>query len=357
MNIPAQTNDVAWMLARFCCRDTTILPGDDSATPGLGQMNSVATQDEDVEAQLVSQEVKQPVALWSAYNSMAQPKDATAVIDNVFGLPIIKAPAHEWATLVTALNQLTKLSELVSGPEAKLLVTLDMDLYKRALIVEHLEPQYKGKWMLCPGAFHTVLRSLRCLGRTIEGSGLDEAWQEADLYGSVTTSQIINGSHHNRVMQAHEITLQALFDLWMEAFFEENPGLRISPQTSVNKLTEACRAQKDVYQAHRTFLFELEAMEIEKLLHEFDESRNEQPMYQWARTYMRQVMVLLQFQRATREGNWFLYLGALEKLCIYFFAYNRLDYAQNISEYIARMHSLENGDRDTWEEFLRETSL
>jgi len=60
--------------------------------------------------------------------------------------------------------------------------------------------------------------------------------------------------------------------------------------------------------------------------------------------YMRQVMVLLQFQRATSEGNWFLYLGALKMLCIYFFAYNRLDYAQNIPEYIAPMHSLENGD-------------
>jgi len=145
-------------------------------------------------------------------------------------------------------------------------------------------------------------------------------------------------------MQAHQITLQALFDLWIEAFFEENPSQRISLQTSVEKLTEACRAQKDVYQAHRTFLFELRAMEIEKLLHEFDESHNEQPMYQWARMYMRQVMVLLQFQRATREGNWFLYLEALEKLCIYFFAYNRLDYAKNIPEYIAPMHSLENGD-------------
>ena len=66
---------------------------------------------------------------------MVQLKDATAVIDNVFGLPIINAPAHEWATLVTALNQLTKLNELVSGPEAKLVVTLDMDLlYKRALM-------------------------------------------------------------------------------------------------------------------------------------------------------------------------------------------------------------------------------
>lgn len=64
-------------------------------------------------------------------------------------------------------------------------------------------------------------------------------------------------------------------------------------------------------------------------------------------------MALLQFQRTTREGNWFLYLGALEKMCINFFAYNRLDYAQNIPKYIARMHELKTADPDTWDEFLR----
>jgi len=41
--------------------------------------------------------------------------------------------------------------------------------------------------------------------------------------------------------------------------------------------------------------------------------------------YIKQVTVLLQFQRATRESNWFLYLAALEKLCVYF-AYNWVDY-------------------------------
>jgi len=44
-------------------------------------------------------------------------------------------------------------------------------------------------------------------------------------------------------------------------------------------------------------------------------------------------------------------LGALEKLCTYFLAYNRLHYAQNIPEYIARMHQLETADPETWKEF------
>ena len=79
--------------------------------------------------------------------------------------------------------------------------------------LEHIDQQFKNKWVFSPGAFHTVICALRCLGRTIEGSGLDEAWQEADLYSHVTVAQIINGNHHNRAMQAHQITLQALFDL------------------------------------------------------------------------------------------------------------------------------------------------
>lgn len=75
-------------------------------------------------------------------------------------------------------------------------------------------------------------------------------------------------------------------------------------------------------------------------------------MYKWAQMYMKQIMVLVQFQRVTREGNCFPYLAALEKLCVYFFAYNRLDYAQNIPEYIAGMHELKTTGPDIWQEFV-----
>jgi len=59
------------------------------------------------------------------------------------------------------------------------------------------------------------LNTLTHKGKTVEGSGIDEAWQEADLYGSVTVTQIINGNNHNRSVQAHQLTLQVLFDLWL----------------------------------------------------------------------------------------------------------------------------------------------
>ena len=85
--------------------------------------------------------------------------------------------------------------------------------------------------MLCPGAFPTVLCAIRCLGKTIKGSG--QAWQEADMYSSVNVTQIINENHHNRALAAHQITLQVLFDRWFDAFLEDHPAVRDHLQLAV----------------------------------------------------------------------------------------------------------------------------
>ena len=73
-------------------------------------------------------------------------------------------------------------------------------------------------------------------------------------------------------------------------------------------------------------------------------------MFKFARIYIGMVCNLLQFIRASREGIWLLHLASLEKLCTYFFSQNRLKYAQNVPEYIARMYELKTTDPEIWEE-------
>ena len=61
---------------------------------------------------------KQQVHLRSAYNSLLQTPgdhDALPVIDKTLSVPIVNAAATEWPTLVTALDQLTKLKAVDSG--------------------------------------------------------------------------------------------------------------------------------------------------------------------------------------------------------------------------------------------------
>ena len=245
-----EVSDTAWMLARFfnrarsCSKDD--LPGSGAETPHTSKMPTLPKK-----ASVDPAYGKQRVQNWSAYNSLVHSDSPSRVsappaVDKAFGLQIISAPAHEWATLVTALDQLTRLNTVVSAESNKKVV--DMDLYKRVLKLEHLDPKYKNKWVLCPGAFHTVLCALRCLGRTIEGSGLDQAWQEADLYSSITVTQIINGNHHNRAVKAHQVTLQTLFDLRIEAFLEDHHGVHDFLQSCAKGLPNA--GQRRMFTKH-----------------------------------------------------------------------------------------------------------
>ena len=137
----------------------------------------------------------------------------------------------------------------------------------------------------------------------------------------------------------------------MEKFPEDHHTVRDSLVASVKQLTEACKLKTDVGEAHSAFLIYMESLNLEEQLRQFDTSHKSDPMFQWARMYMRQVMTLLQFQRAIREGNWHMYLESLEHLCKYFFAYATLDYAQNIPEVIARMDAIKTSDPELWQSF------
>ena len=160
-------------MACFRCRYATAdqATQEDAAEQLENNLHVIPDDDHEVNSPA---EITQPVPMWSAYKSLTQHEDAPTDVVNVFGLQIINAQAHEWVTLVTAFNQLSRLNALVTVLEKMLIVTLDMDLYKRANKLEYYQSQYKDKLELCPGAFHTVICILRCFGRAIEGSGLDK---------------------------------------------------------------------------------------------------------------------------------------------------------------------------------------
>ena len=66
------------------------------------------------------------------------------------------------------------------------------------------------------------MAQLRTIGAFIEDSGLDLCWIEADIYGTGTVKQILDGNHVKRGEVAHTVTLEALFALYQKAFFESS---------------------------------------------------------------------------------------------------------------------------------------
>jgi len=68
---------------------------------------------------------------------------------------------------------------------------------------------------------------------------------------------------------------------------------------TADDLADACMENTDVTTAHQTYLMKQDSINLDTLLLECVATLNNDPMYQRAGMHM----VLLQFQRATREGN------------------------------------------------------
>ena len=64
-------------------------------------------------------------------------------------------------------------------------------------------------------------------------------------------------------------------------------------------------------------------------------------------------IIMFTTKQSIRSSNWLLYLTSMEKMCLLFFVYNRLDYALNIPEYLARMQGLETKYPDIWNMFMK----
>ena len=173
----------------------------------------------------------QKVPSWAAFNLLIHAPNEKSDVTCIHALPLISAPAQECQTLLTIWKQSQHISSHIVGSEKKIIITLDMDLYKRAIKLQALNVHLQDQYVLLVGECLTVPCSLRTLGSFIEGSGIDDAWVEAELYGTATLRQIIEGKHMERVLQAHATTLQVCFDMYIEAFLDENPQMRDHLQT------------------------------------------------------------------------------------------------------------------------------
>ena len=76
---------------------------------------------------------------------------------------------------------------------------------------------YKKIWCIRLGGLNIRIAALKCLGKYIEGRGLDLAWETSGVYGSATVGQILEGRHIYRGIEAHTITVLAVYTLSMQA--------------------------------------------------------------------------------------------------------------------------------------------
>lgn len=163
---------------------------------------------------------------------------------------------------------------------------------------------------------------LRCIGVFAENSGLDMAWIQSGLYGSATTSAILLGKHVRRGIEAHLISLQALFSQYMEEFYAQNPTLKDDIHRSLTNLQDAfCSStgkKESIMKTIQQFQQILDSKNTYAKMEAFDEKLKSVPSAKAMLLYMEMVMDLCLFIKSVRTGNWQLHLSSLDALVKYF---------------------------------------
>ena len=142
-------------------------------------------------------------------------------------VPLIRSPPTSPQTLYTALCLAQKINVSVVGMHRRRVITLDLDLYERAVKIRG-NTGHTNCWVLRMGELHIMFVLLRSLGRYIEGSGLDDIWIEKGLYRSTVIQQMFCGKHLNPGVETHLVNLLALSGLYYEAIAKDNLKLRTS---------------------------------------------------------------------------------------------------------------------------------
>lgn len=237
-----------------------------------------------------------------------------------------------------------KISVAAVGENQRAIITLDGDLYGRAVKISN----YKERWIIRLGALHTVIAALKCLGKYVEGSGIDVAWESSGMYGTATINQIIEGRHIYRGIQAHTVTLIALQHLKVQSdIFNYHERQLLQSNISMPEIESTTGFENNSYTSN-----------IENILQAFDRSGMFEKLQATATTrktakfldnYTSQVLNMLIYIGATRNKNWMQHIATTEQMLKYFHAHDLPNYSKWAVLYLADMMELQTRDPDSWD--------
>ena len=159
-------------------------------------------------------------------------------------------------------------------------------------------------------AFHYTKVLLRCTGRYISGSGLDDALIEAEFFGKQTLNSGLAGSHYYRSLQGMLMLVEVIDALSWEAFLVSNSieiseDLKLHRGLQVNKMltmhahnfSEVTLLSKPLLDKYAVFLANMASYSI---------------------NVKRMIDLIKCLVTADREGNWPLHVSCIEASMVIF---------------------------------------
>ena len=126
----------------------------------------------------------------------------------------------DWSYLYTALKSAQNLNATVSSAE-KTILSLNLQLYSKCMQLQS-NLEIKEPFIFRMGELHIVFTALKTLGKIIDGSGLNQSFIEARIYGPNTVEQIKNGKHMKRSFEGFLMLYVSPYKIYLSELINQN---------------------------------------------------------------------------------------------------------------------------------------
>ncbi|CAH1154560.1 unnamed protein product [Phaedon cochleariae] len=221
-----KNEDLIWMIAHT----SSLSPYVDSDVNEYQDTNCILSNQEQ-ETPTNNLKFTNAVPVWSAFNSITSEKPRKET--RICVLPLIDSSPTKVETQLSLMNKLEKVTSNIT-PGKKTVVTLDLGLYRPILKLSMAKKDISKNWILRPGELHIVMAMLRCIGKFIDGTGLETTLTV--LYDETVVSQILSGKCVRRAINAHTSLRLALFKCVFDEFVKDNSVIEENIEPQLNKL-------------------------------------------------------------------------------------------------------------------------
>ena len=217
----------------------------------------------------------------------------------VFGPMIDSPPAHP-DTVMTMLVYRQRTLNAFGMQYTH--VSVDLQLYQTACLVQWNDPQRWTGLILHPGMMHTLMSFLGCIGTLMKASGVEVLMSAA--FGCITS--IINGKAWTNALRAYRLIIAVL----LRSFYSNGAK---------------------TYQELSDYL----------------EAAREHPTGRlWVDCLIKPTLIALMFLRGERNGDFLLQQYCLNTMLPYFFAAGHHNYDRYLSWYVRQMENLPQHAKD-----------
>ncbi len=320
-NTAAQKKDMGWFLARLSTEELLFQPREDH---------------------------DQSIPGWTAFNRILQ-ENAAPRQSTIGYCQTIDASPTEVSTVYTLLKRSLIMANELHQFDCP--VVCDLAIFSKMMQIIWQRPDEFSRIIPRMGSFHIIGSFLSVIGKRYGDAGLADILTESGVLAAGSVAGVIQGKHYNRAVRMHKLTFEALERLrWSEfgSWLEDHPEHKVPHKAILEILRDM--HEHPCMDSFQQLIDLQEFNQLKEAYAEFDRIDNG-PMKQFWSSYLNMVSLLLQFIRATREGNWSLHLACIGQIIPYMFALDNVNYARYLPVYWAQMTALPNTHPEAYRHF------